>query len=30
MKRFFPRNTQDKMNGFDGNKINFFVKIYTH
>ena len=30
MKQFFSGNTQDKMNVFDGNKIDFFVKIYTH
>ena len=30
MKHFLPGNTQDKMNAFDGNKIDFFVKIYTH
>ena len=26
MKHFLPGNTQDKMNAFDGNKIEFFVK----
>ena len=30
MKHFLPKNTQDKMNDFDGNKIDCFVKIYTH
>ena len=30
MKHFLPGNTQDKMNAFDGNRIDFFVKIYTH
>ena len=30
MKHFFLGNTQDKMNAFDGNKTDFFVKIYTH
>ena len=30
MKHFLPGNTQDKMNAFDANKIDFFVKIYTH
>ena len=30
IKHFIPGNTQDKMNAFDGNKIDFFVKIYTH
>ena len=30
MKHFLPGKTQDKMNAFDGNKIDSFVKIYTH
>ena len=30
MKHFLSGNTQDKMNVFDGSKIDFFVKIYTH
>ena len=30
IKHFIPGNTQGKMNAFDGNKIDFFVKIYTH
>ena len=30
MKYLLPGNIQDKMNTFDGNKIDFFVKIYTH
>ena len=29
MKNLIPGNTEDKMNVFDGNKIDFFVKIYT-
>ena len=27
VKYFLPENTQDKMNAFDGNKFDFFVKI---
>ena len=30
MKHFLSENTQDKMNVFDGNKIDFCVKIYTY
>ena len=30
MKHFLTGNNQDKMNAFDTNKIDFFVKIYTH
>ena len=30
MKHFLPGNTQDETNAFDENKIDFFVKIYTH
>ena len=30
MKHFLPGKTQDKMNAFEGNKIDFFIKIYTH
>ena len=30
MKYLLPGNIQDKMNTFDRNKIDFFVKIYTH
>ena len=30
MKYFLPGNTQDKINAFDGNKIDFFVKLCTH
>ena len=30
MKHFLPGNTQDKVNAFDRNKIDFFKKIYTH
>ena len=30
MKPSLSGNTQDKMDVFDGNKIDFFVKINTH
>ena len=30
MKHFLPGNTEDKMTAFDGNKMDFFVKIDIH
>ena len=30
IKHFLSGNTQDQINAFDGKKIDFFVKIYTH